>query len=162
MPVAPPRPIRRVANQWPRESIAGQEAATFASFVASPATVEAAVGAERREVVRAIELPFAAGGFALGAQARTLLDRFAARLNLKDATYALEIQGHADASGTEAANMAIGLKRAETVRGYLLAATTIPSGRIAVVSLGSGRPVADNSSQEGRAANRRVVVLALS
>lgn len=157
-PAPPPAPVRRVAPQWPAASMPGALARPLSELASAPG----AGGAGRsREVVRAIEIHFAAGAAELDARARALLEPFAARLNLADAPYVLEVQGHSDSTGTTATNIALGLRRAEAVRRYLLAATTIPRERIGVVSLGAGQPAADDASEAGRAANRRVVVLAL-
>jgi adhesin transport system outer membrane protein len=118
-------------------------------------------GARQRTIVHALEIPFAAGGSALDARGRKLLDQLAARLNLNDAAYVLEVQGHADATGTDASNFALALHRAESVRRYLLVAAALPAAKVAVVSLGAGRPIADNATAAGRASNRRAVVLVL-
>jgi outer membrane protein OmpA-like peptidoglycan-associated protein len=112
-------------------------------------------------MVYALAVPFPAGGAALTARARSILDQLSARLNLGDSNFYLEIQGHADSSGTDVANMAIALERAQAVRAYLLVSSGLPAARIAMVSLGAGQPIADNSTPEGRAANRRAVVLVL-
>jgi hypothetical protein len=155
---APPAPNRRVEVSWPVASFPGTLARPLSELARAPGAGAAAPG---REVVRAIAIPFAAGATELDARGRALLDAFAARLNRNDARWLLEVQGHTDGEGSLAANIATGLRRAEAVRRDLLAATGIPRERIAVVSLGSGQPVADNSTAEGRAANRRVVVLAM-
>jgi outer membrane protein OmpA-like peptidoglycan-associated protein len=71
----------------------------------------------------------------------------------------LEIQGHADSSGPEDWNLFLGKKRAEAVMEYLHNMYHIPLHRMEVISYGSDKPIADNSSSEGRAQNRRVVIL---
>ena len=57
-------------------------------------------------------------------------------------------------------NTKLGWKRAEIVREYMNE-NGIPLHAINTVSRGESRPVADNSSKEGRAQNRRVVVRVL-
>ena len=54
-------------------------------------------------------------------------------------------------------NYQVGLARAEAVKQYLGEQHEIPGDCISVVSYGMEKPVADNSTPEGRAQNRRVV-----
>ena len=72
----------------------------------------------------------------------------------------LEIQGHTDSSGPEAWNEMLGLKRAESVRRYLNE-RGIPLFAMSVISFGESNPEADNSTRDGRAQNRRVVIRVL-
>ncbi|HHN75362.1 MAG TPA: OmpA family protein [Acidobacteria bacterium] len=88
------------------------------------------------------------------------LDNLVSRLKSYDKMVFVEIQGHTDSSGGEAYNRALGLKRAEVVRDYLHE-QGIPLNLLSVISYGESRPVADNSTREGRAANRRVEILVL-
>jgi outer membrane protein OmpA-like peptidoglycan-associated protein len=67
------------------------------------------------------------------------------------------IYGHADNTGTPERNADVAMSRAISARNYLQA-QGIPVGRIATVSRGSSEPIADNSTAEGRAANRRVEI----
>lgn len=67
----------------------------------------------------------------------------------------VRISGHTDNVGARAGNVALSQSRAETVRRYLESAGIEPS-RMTVQGLGPDRPVADNSSAEGRARNRRI------
>jgi len=74
----------------------------------------------------------------------------------QDVSFALE--GHTDTSGPESYNEALGLRRAESVRNYLIEQHHVPAGEIAIVSAGERQPAASNDTREGRAQNRRVVV----
>ncbi len=65
------------------------------------------------------------------------------------------VEGHTDNVGDEDFNMKLSLARAETVRNKLIS-MGIASDRLTVKGLGETTPVADNSSPEGRANNRRV------
>ena len=93
--------------------------------------------------------------------AREALDELGQRLVAEDKGIYLEIQGHTDATGDNQYNLQLGEERAENVRRYLNQQHKIPLHRIATVSYGEASPVADNSTREGRAANRRVVVVVL-
>ncbi len=72
----------------------------------------------------------------------------------------LEIQGHTDATGSEQYNQQLGLQRAEAVRRYLHM-QGVALDRMATISYGESEPAASNSTPEGRAANRRVVIVVL-
>jgi outer membrane protein OmpA-like peptidoglycan-associated protein len=67
----------------------------------------------------------------------------------------VEIQGHTCSIGTEEYNMRLGQKRADSAAEYLKAKGT-SSSRIRTVSFGESRPIATNTTREGRAQNRRV------
>jgi len=65
--------------------------------------------------------------------------------------------GHTDNVGTDEENMTLGLARARTVA-KTLTRNGIASNRINTSSKGESEPVADNSTDEGRQKNRRVVI----
>ncbi len=67
----------------------------------------------------------------------------------------LEIQGHTDSQGSDAVNMSLSQKRAESVRNYLIRKGIDPA-RLLAVGYGEGRPIASNATADGRAQNRRV------
>ncbi len=67
----------------------------------------------------------------------------------------IEVAGHTDSRGSEAYNMNLSLRRAESVRDYLVT-KGIPSDRMVIKGYGESQPVADNATPEGRFQNRRV------
>ncbi len=69
----------------------------------------------------------------------------------------IEVQGHSDATGPADFNVELSKKRAEAVREFLLV-QGLTAERIQTAGFGASRPVASNSSLEGRRANRRVGV----
>lgn len=69
----------------------------------------------------------------------------------------ISVTGHTDYIGTEQYNMALGQKRAQTVHNYLVS-VGISSGNLLTESKGESEPIADNSTDEGRAKNRRAVI----
>jgi outer membrane protein OmpA-like peptidoglycan-associated protein len=78
---------------------------------------------------------------------------------LKDQGFkSILVEGHTDAQGSADKNQVLSLQRAESVRAYLVR-EGIPSDKIRADGIGSSRPVADNSSAEGRANNRRVEIV---
>jgi outer membrane protein OmpA-like peptidoglycan-associated protein len=68
----------------------------------------------------------------------------------------VEIGGHTDFSGSEAARQKISEKRAESAKKYLMDKFNIPGDRMTTKGYGSQKPIADNKTKEGRAKNRRV------
>jgi outer membrane protein OmpA-like peptidoglycan-associated protein len=72
------------------------------------------------------------------------------------------VEGHTDSLGSKEVNDKIGLARALAVRQYLHERYDIPRDAVRVVSYGSDQPAADNSTQEGRSLNRRVVIKVLN
>ena len=69
----------------------------------------------------------------------------------------IKITGHTDNVGSPDYNMKLSLRRAEAVRDYLISIGVDPS-KLEVKGEGMTKPVADNSTKEGRAKNRRVEV----
>jgi OOP family OmpA-OmpF porin len=67
----------------------------------------------------------------------------------------IEIAGHTDTDGVDAANQALSEKRAQAVVDYLIKAG-LPADRFTAVGYGSSQPVASNGSDEGKAQNRRI------
>ena len=65
--------------------------------------------------------------------------------------------GNTDSIGTDAYNMALGQRRAQAVKTYLVS-KGVPADRIYTESKGKSNPVASNATAEGRAKNRRVDV----
>lgn len=66
----------------------------------------------------------------------------------------LQIIGHTDSSGSKAYNQTLSEKRAESVRDFLIKSGISPE-RLTTAGRGESRPLAENTSAEGRAANRR-------
>jgi len=68
------------------------------------------------------------------------------------------VEGHTDNVGGAAMNQELSLKRAMTVRDYLIE-NGVPASRIDVAGLGLSMPVGDNTTADGRARNRRVEIV---
>ena len=85
----------------------------------------------------------------LAAQARWLLANPAVRAS---------IEGHADERGTREYNLALGERRANAARDFLVQ-QGVPLARLLTVSWGKERPVAQGSNEEAWAQNRRAVTV---
>lgn len=66
------------------------------------------------------------------------------------------VEGHTDSVGPEAYNQKLSERRAGAVRQVLVEQYGVEAERVSSVGYGETRPIADNSTQEGRALNRRV------
>ena len=69
-----------------------------------------------------------------------------------------KIEGYTDNVGSEDGNLKMSQMRAESVLNYFVS-RGIPKGRFEVIGMGSKNPVADNSTEQGRAKNRRVEII---
>ncbi len=77
---------------------------------------------------------------------------------MANADYNAVIEGHADEQGTREYNVALGARRANAVREYLMS-RGVPGGRIETVSYGKERPVAVCSDESCYSQNRRGVTV---
>ena len=83
-----------------------------------------------------------------------MLHKFVEYVNFND--YEVVIEGHTDSKGTNAYNMALGMRRAQSVKAKLLEFGMDPGRIVGTVSKGEEEPVATNTTDEGRAQNRRI------
>lgn len=90
----------------------------------------------------------------LTAGSTTELDKAVNAMN-KYPTLRIEISAHTDSSGEASYNQQLSEKRASSVREYMVS-QGITKDRMEVKGYGEEKPVADNNTREGRAANRRV------
>jgi peptidoglycan-associated lipoprotein len=93
----------------------------------------------------------------LTAQSRATLDKQAQWLQLYS-RYAFTIEGHADERGTREYNIALGARRAQTVRDYLIS-RGIDGSRMHTISYGKERPVAVCNDISCWSQNRRAVTV---
>jgi outer membrane protein OmpA-like peptidoglycan-associated protein len=100
---------------------------------------------------------FSTGTANLSAQARESLARFAGIV----ASYPglkFKVEGHTDSTGSDQTNQELSTKRAIAVRDYLIG-QRVPASSIDAEGLASSHPIADNSTNDGRARNRRVEIV---
>jgi OOP family OmpA-OmpF porin len=97
---------------------------------------------------------FDTGKSAILPESEDSLKQILALLN-QNAALRLRVEGHTDNQGVAAANQTLSEKRAQAVMGWLIA-NGIDAGRLSAKGFGQTKPVADNSTDQGRAKNRRV------
>ncbi|MGH9883543.1 MAG: OmpA family protein [Pyrinomonadaceae bacterium] len=101
---------------------------------------------------------FKTGSAVLSTDSKAKLDEIATKaMNAKG--YVLEVSGYADATGSVARNRALSQRRADAVITYLVENHNIPLRRIVTpYGYGESHAIADNTTREGRAENRRVEI----
>ncbi len=100
---------------------------------------------------------FGIGSAVLTKEAHTLLDSIVPDLKA-NAAVTVKVNGHTDNTGSDAINNALSLKRAESVKAYLVK-QGIAADRITTQGFGSSKPIACNDNAEARSKNRRVEVV---
>lgn len=106
------------------------------------------------------DVKFDSDKFVLTAQGKSTLDSLIGKVKGLNRAAFVEVAGHTDSTGADKYNMALGLKRAEMVRNYMNQ-QGVALHMVSVISFGESKPIADNSTKEGRAQNRRVVIRVL-
>lgn len=100
---------------------------------------------------------FAFDSSALSAESRTTIERWAAWMKTYPANRGI-IEGNTDERGTREYNLALGERRADSARDYLVSLGIDPN-RIKIVSFGKERPAVPGSNKNAWAQNRRAVLV---
>ncbi len=100
---------------------------------------------------------FAFDKYSLQSEARSTLEKQAIWLK-KYPQLSITVEGHADERGTREYNLALGERRANSAKDYLVA-LGVPASRIRTISYGKERPVALGSNEAAWAQNRRAVTV---
>jgi OOP family OmpA-OmpF porin len=106
------------------------------------------------EVLGQGRIRFESGSATINVDSAGLLDRLA-EIALRCPAAGIDIIGHTDGDGDAAANQALSEARAKAVADYLVK-TGLPADRFKTSGQGSSMPLADNSTEEGKAKNRRI------
>ena len=110
---------------------------------------------EKGQVLFVLEdVHFAFDSAALGAGARATLEEAVTTLR-NNPRISVNLEGHTDSVGSDAYNQKLSERRAQSVADYLVS-QGIDSSRLSVIGHGESAPVADNTTDAGRAKNRRV------
>ena len=89
-------------------------------------------------------------------QFRPTLDQVADVLKQYNQTY-VDVYGHTDSTGSDSHNLGLSERRADSVRDYLML-RGVEGARLGTRGFGETQPIADNMTEEGKAANRRVEI----
>ncbi len=159
---------KQVAVVDEKASAAGKAAAAAQSTAQQAILRAEEVDKAVRKLIYQVTISEASGNFRFGQTdlpdaARAQIDQLVERLKADPTKGAyIEIEGHTDNVGDTAVNERIGLMRAESVKRYLYEKHGVPLHKMNVISYGEDRPAAPNTTREGRAQNRRVVIRVLS
>lgn len=106
---------------------------------------------------KTVTVLFDAGKADLLPESMAALDELASQIKSRNG-YLLEIQGYASSEGKLDLNEQLSEARSDVVKRYLADKHQLPLFRISMIGFGISRPVADNTTKEGRMQNRRVEV----
>lgn len=106
------------------------------------------------EVLSERKISFAPGSADLDSSGQAVVDRIADILKTCDKPR-MEIAGHTDSQGREEMNLSLSQARADAVLQALMARRVLTAG-LKAKGYGETKPVADNKTEEGREANRRI------
>ena len=134
-----------------QEQKAAMERATAGTGVAVSQTAD-----NRLKLDIPSDISFAVGRSAITSNFAPILTQFATSLNQNPVT-TVTIIGHTDSTGTDAINNPLSMDRANAARDYLVG-RGVAFQRIATDGRGSREPIASNSTEQGRAKNRRVEI----
>ena len=98
---------------------------------------------------------FATGKAEITPDSGKTLEQIAALLTKKP-NWKLRVEGHTDNVGQAKANVELSKKRAEAVKAWLTGKLSVAAARLTTEGLGDKKPVAPNTTDEGKAKNRRV------
>lgn len=143
---------RLMADGLP-QGFAGQPAIAFGQTTVSQLPASACQ-AELDRLTSLNTVLFETGEAAIQDHSYGFLDRIA-HVARQCGAARLEISGHTDSDGAEAANLALSERRAKAVLDFM-AAAGVATDRLTAVGYGEGRPIKSNDTDEGKAANRRI------
>jgi OmpA-OmpF porin, OOP family len=152
------------ANQNAQQaSTAANQANDAANDVAHRAdSLDALVkGLDNYKQVSDVSVTFGFDKSILTADDKSQLDGFANQL-ASSKSYILEVTGGTDSTGPADYNYDLSNRRADAVVQYLVTKYNIPAHKFYLIGIGKDQAVADNSTRDGRAKNRRVEVQLLS
>jgi OmpA-OmpF porin, OOP family len=120
---------------------------------------EAEVYKQRNQlVIRLMAMQFPVGTATISPDNFSLLSKVQRAILTFDGP-SVVVEGHTDSTGGDEINQALSKQRAEAVRAYLVANKTIQTDKIDARGYGPTRPLASNTTPEGRAINRRIDVV---
>jgi outer membrane protein OmpA-like peptidoglycan-associated protein len=125
------------------------------SLLSQAAQLGVDVRQEEDAVVMSLPALFAPGRADLREDQRALLDEIG-RLAKWYRTFPVFVAAHTDSVGAQDENLVLSTLRAQAVVDYLTGERGVKPEQVDAAGYGESRPIADNSSKDGRARNRRV------
>jgi len=164
--ISPPSPQPAPAAAAPAPAAAPAAAASTSSAAPAAAALAAvpaaAAAAPQTKPMRTVTVSgdafFDTNKATFRKEAQPELEKISARVRNVTSVEAVQITGFTDNTGAADYNQKLSEARASTVRDFLVKNGIDPS-KITIVGRGMNDPVADNSTKEGRAKNRRVEVM---
>src|SRR5690606_14544945 len=104
--------------------------------------------------IAAAKINFEPGSATIASGADATLDKIAALMK-NCADYPMEVGGHTDSQGREEMNLQLSQDRAGAIVAALMARRVL-TGRLTAKGYGEAEPIADNDTETGREANRRI------
>ena len=141
----------RDANWTPATASKGCDGALVAKPAAAPA--KPAAGVSQSKITLQADTLYDFDKATLKPEGKATLDKIARDLGKIKLEVIIAV-GNTDSVGTDAYNMALGQRRAQSVKAYLTS-KGVDGSRIYTESKGKSNPVASNATAEGRAKNRR-------
>lgn len=105
--------------------------------------------------IKPIIINFATGSWALTPDMKDKIENQLGQLSVEFAGMKVRIEGNTDNVGSAEMNRDLSRKRAKSVADYLVKTYNFDPNRFIIVGNGPDKPVADNNTDEGKAANRR-------
>jgi len=162
------------ALRYLREDLAGLDGPYGVTLNAEAGTVDVAeiadvdFAADPREACEAAfaavlatnTIVFETGSAAISRESGETLDKLMAVSGQCDPSLVFELGGHTDNQGSRGGNLRLSEARAEAVAAYM-AEAGFDAARLVAVGYGPDAPIADNDTEAGRAANRRLEIKVL-
>nr|WP_321511427.1 OmpA family protein [uncultured Hyphomonas sp.] len=138
-----------------REAVASMPLGTVGRIDILPHDAVISCEAELTDLLKDARIEFDSSSAVIDASSNALLDAVAAAVKACPGT--LRIEGHTDSTGPEDENEVLSRNRALAVRNALVAREVDPE-RLIAEGYGASRPIAGNTTPEGRARNRRIEI----
>lgn len=136
--------------------------AKYTKKEAKPTPEKLGVSVENTESGMKLRIPekilFDFNKFILKPKAKSTISVIADFIRQYPACKKVVVIGYTDNIGSDAYNLKLSLQRAQSVADYLLYVEKLPADIFVIEGKGKANPIADNSSEEGRAKNRRVEI----
>lgn len=147
----------RDSNWTPTNGTQGCDGVAGATVATTPVPVAPTPAAEAQKVSYSADAFFDFDKATLKPAGKQALDELIRRMGGMQSVEVVVATGHTDSTGPAAYNEKLSLRRAESVKAYLVD-RGVPSNLIYVEGKGETMPIADNKTRDGRAQNRRVEI----